>query len=187
MKNILLEACSLSRMDVHQGVGGTYTIRKSTLGYAGLNAIGRGTLLVEDSTLHGGSLISFRSDYGSTWDGDVVVRNCRWVPGAGNVPARPVLFGMSNDGMHDFGYPCFMPRTIKIDGLTIDDSKHSKDYQGVFVFGDPIGSAKTARPFPYALTQSVQIQNVKTASGRPLGRSANPEIEQAITWTVNNE
>jgi hypothetical protein len=71
--------------------------------------------------------------------------------------------------------------------LTIDDSKHSKDYQGVFVFGDPIGSAKTARPFPYALTQSVQIQNVKTASGRPLGRSANPEIEQAITWTVNNE
>ena len=187
MKNILLEACSLSRMDVHQGVGGTYTIRKSTLGYAGLNAIGRGTLLVEDSTLHGGSLISFRSDYGSTWDGDVVVRNCRWVPGAGNVPARPVLFGMSNDGMHDFGYPCFMPRTIKIDGLTIDDGKHSKDYQGVFVFGDPIGSAKTARPFPYALTQSVQIQNVKTASGRPLGRSANPEIEQAITWTVNNE
>jgi hypothetical protein len=93
---------------------------------------------------------------------------------------------MSNDGMHDFGYPCSMPRTIKIDGLAIDDSRHGEKYQGVFVFGDPIGSAKTARPFPYVLTQSVQIQNVKTASGRPLGRSINPEVEQAIAWTTDD-
>ncbi len=184
MKNILLDGCVLSRMDVHQGVAGEYTIRKCTLGYAGLNAIGRGKLVVEDSTLHGGSLISFRSDYGSTWEGDVVIRNCRWIPNAGAIPARPVLFGMSNDGTHDFGYACFMPRTIKIDGLIIDDARHPEKYQGVFVFGDPIGSAKAARPFPYALTESVQVQGVQTASGLPLGRTTNSEVERAVAWTM---
>ncbi|MDH7571838.1 MAG: hypothetical protein QHJ73_19835, partial [Armatimonadota bacterium] len=71
-KNILLEDCVLSRMDTHQGVSGTYTIRRCTLGHAGLNAIGRGTLTVEDSTLYGGSFINLRGDYGSTWEGDVV-------------------------------------------------------------------------------------------------------------------
>ena len=39
MKNILLEDCALSRMDVHQGVSGSYVIRRCTLGYAGLNAV----------------------------------------------------------------------------------------------------------------------------------------------------
>jgi len=66
-KNILLENCTLSRMDTHQGVSGSYTICNCTLGHAGLNAIGRGTLTVENSTLKGRALISLRGDYGSTW------------------------------------------------------------------------------------------------------------------------
>ncbi len=184
MKNILLDGCALSRMDVHQGVAGEYTIRNCILGYAGLNAIGRGKLVVENSTLHGGNLISFRSDYGSTWDGDVVVRNCRWIPNAGAVQSRPILFGMSNDGTHDFGYTCYMPRTITIDGLVIDDARLPENYQGVFVFGDPIGAAKTSRPFPYVLTERVLVRGVQTASGRPLGRSTNPEVERAVAWTM---
>ena len=53
-KNILLEDCTLNRMDTHMGVSGTYVIRRCTLGHAGLNAIGRGLLTVEDSTLYGG-------------------------------------------------------------------------------------------------------------------------------------
>ena len=125
MKNILIEDCVLSRVDVHMGVSGDYIIRRSTLGHAGLNAIGRGRLIVEDSTLHGGHLVRFRDDYGSTWEGEVLIRNSRWIPPAGK-NFQPVMFGMGNDGLHDFGYPCFMPRLIRIDGLSVDDSKHSK-------------------------------------------------------------
>jgi hypothetical protein len=119
-KNILLEDCTLSRMDTHQGVSGTYTIRRCTLGHAGLNAIGRGVLAIEDSTLNGRALLSLRSDYGSTWEGIVVIRNCRWVPGCGK-PVQPYLLNINNDGQHDFGYACYMPREITIDGLEIDD------------------------------------------------------------------
>lgn len=62
--NILLEDCTLSRMDTHMGVSGRYTIRGCTLGHMGLNnAIGRGLLTVEDSTLYGeaGGVILKRS------------------------------------------------------------------------------------------------------------------------------
>ncbi len=179
MKNILLEDCVLSRMDVHQGVSGSYIIRRCTLGHAGLNAVGRGHLVVESSTLYGGNLISFRSDYGSPWDGDVEVRDCRWIPNAGG-SARPVLFGMHNDGTHDFGYPCSMPHEIRIDGLYVDDAKHPADYEGLTVFTDPLGGLKKERPFPYALTKTVTLRGLATATGKPTRVCSNPEVASAI-------
>ena len=165
-KNILLENCVLSRMDTHQGVSGTYTIRGTTLGHVGLNAIGRGTLLIEDSTLNGRAFISLRSDYGSTWEGPVIIRNSRWIPGCG-APIQPYLLSANNRGEHDFGYPCFMPNEITIDGLFIDDSQHPKDYRGVYLFNDVDGRAPAtaSRPFPYRLTEQVTIRRLTTASG----------------------
>ena len=180
-KNILLENCTLSRMDTHQGVSGTYTIRGCTLGHAGLNAIGRGVLLVENSTLNGRSLISLRGDYGSTWEGTVIIRDSRWTPGCG-AAVQPHLLNATNDGQHDFGYPCFMPREITIDGLVIDDRHHPKDYQGPYLFSDPNGpaAATAERPFPYQLTERVTIRNVTTASGRKLRTSPDAEFARQV-------
>jgi hypothetical protein len=183
MKNILLEDCVLSRMDVHQGVSGSYIIRRSTLGYAGLNAVGRGRLVVEESTLNGPHLITFRSDYGSPWDGEVLIRDCRWIPNAG-APSSPVLFGMNNDGTHDFGYPCSMPREIRIDGLFIDDTNHPKDYRGVAFFADPLGGSHENRPHPYAVTKTLSVRGLKTASGKPPRVSSNPELAKTIALVV---
>lgn len=178
-KNILLEDCVLNRMDAHMGVSGGYTIRGCTLGYAGLNAIGRGRLLVEDSTLHGGSLISLRSDYGSTWEGEIVVRDCRWIPAAGRM-TTPYLISLRNDGQHDFGYPCFMPRHVTIEGLQVDDSNHPEDYQGLFLFSDPGFELESECPFPYALTQTVTIRGLTTASGKTPRISPNERVEAKV-------
>jgi len=83
----------------------------------------------------------------------VVIRNCRWIPGCG-AKVQPYLIGATNDGRHDFGYPCFMPREVTVDGLVIDDSQHPDDYQGPYLFTDPngTGSATDERPFAYRLT-----------------------------------
>lgn len=180
-KNILLENCTLSRMDTHQGVSGTYTIRGCTLGHAGLNAVGRGTLIVENSTLNGRSLITLRSDYGSTWEGTVVIRNSRWIPGCG-AAVQPNLLNASNDGQHDFGYPCHMPREIVIDGLVIDDRNAPKDYQGPFLFTDPDGpkALAAAQPFPYRLTEQVTIRNLTTTSGRKARVSPDAEFASRL-------
>lgn len=174
MKDIILEDCELSRMDVHQGVSGSYIIRRTTLGYMGLNAIGRGKLIVEDSTLHGPSLIRFRDDYGSTWDGTVLIRNSRWVP-PGNSSTLSI-FDMSNDGSHDFGYPCSMPSVITIDGLTVEDSKS----KSISFFGNPLGKSADERPFPYRLTERIEIKGLKTASGAQPVVSTNPDLLEAV-------
>jgi hypothetical protein len=176
-KNILLEDCVLSRMDVHMGVSGTYVIRRSTLGYMGLNAIGRGRLLVEDSTLHGSSLVNFRHDYGSTWEGEVVIRNSRWILHGGSRSPR-FLFHTRNDGRHDFGYPCFMPGIISIDGLSIDDSKHAGP---LYFFADPGGGDPARAPFPYALTETLTVRKLSTARGEKPGLSSNAFLREGIS------
>lgn len=180
-KNLLLEDCTLSRMDTHQGVSGTYTIRGCTLGHAGLNAIGRGLLTVENSTLNGRTFLNLRRDYGSTWEGAVVIRDCRWLPGCG-APTQPYLLNVSNDGQHDFGYPCFMPREITVDGLVIDDRHTPQGYQGPYLFMDPDGaqSASAARPFPYRLTEQVTLRRVTVASGHSFRTSPNAGLTARV-------
>ncbi|MBN1584662.1 MAG: hypothetical protein JXA89_28400 [Anaerolineae bacterium] len=182
-KNILLEDCVLSRMDTHMGVSGTYAIRRCTLGWMGLNAIGRGTLRVEDSTLYGNALVSFRQDYGSTWEGDLVIRNCRWIPACGE-RCVPHMINVRNDGMHDFGYPCSMPREVTIDGLFVDDSNHPEDYQGIYFFADPDDvhdgvkniTPTVERPFPYEVCKKVRVRGLTTASGKKPRLSPNERI-----------
>ncbi len=176
MKDFLVEDCTLSRVDVHQGVSGSYIIRRSTIGHAGINAIGRGRLIVEDSTLHGRHLVYLRQDYGSTWDGEVLIKNSRWIPPGGNA----VMFGMNNDGRHDFGYPCSMPRVIRIDGLEIDDSKQPENHRGIVFFSDPLGASGKERPFPYRLTKRLEVRGLRTASGLPPRVCENEEVAEAI-------
>ena len=183
-KNIVLEDCTLSRMDTHMGVSGRYVISRCTLGYKGLNAIGRGVLTVEDSTLYGSSMINFRRDYGSTWEGDVVIRNCRWIP-AGGRTSRPQMIYTRNDGMHDFGYRCFMPRRITIEGLFVDDSNHPEDYQGLYFFSDPDGGKdikQAKRPFPYKRCQTLRVQGLTTASGKRPRVSPSADIEKNVIF-----
>lgn len=187
-KNILLEDCELSRMDTHMGVSGGYTIRRCRLGWMGLNAIGRGPLLVEDCELFGRTLLNFRGDYGSTWQGDVTVRNCRWTPACGDV-TWPTLLSTVNDGMHDFGYPCSMPHHVTIDGLVIDDRNHPENYTGPYILKDPDAgyegdTADADRPFPYQSTQSVTIRNVEIVSGKPLQVSENAKLGEVVKVTA---
>ncbi len=186
-KNILLEDCTLSRMDTHMGVSGTYTIRRCQLGHMGLNAIGRGLLTVEDSTLYKHALICFRSDYGSTWEGDIIIRNSQWIPACGDM-IWPCMFDVCNDGRHDFGYACFMPREITIDGLFVDDSNHPEDYEGLYFFPDPNriegGENGTPpameRPFPFTPCRRISVRGLTTASGRKPRVSPNDELAQGI-------
>ncbi|MCA1809502.1 MAG: hypothetical protein LC725_08655 [Lentisphaerae bacterium] len=181
--NILLEDCILSRMDTHMGVSGGYTIRRCTLGYMGINAIGRGLLTVEGSTLYGESLIKFRPDYGSHWDGDVVVRNSRWIP-AGGQKCQPYMFNVQNNGMHDFGHACAMPRNISIADLFIDDRNHPEDYKGPYLCTDPWQAPSLSEgldlsikpPFPYSPCRTISISDLKTASGAQPLLSPNSEL-----------
>jgi hypothetical protein len=187
-KNLLLERCELSRFDAHQGVAGA-TIRDSILGHMGINAIGSGTFLVENTTVYGRSFINLRNDYGSTWQGEFSIRNCTFVPACGR-PVSASLFSGSNDGQHDFGYTCYMPERITIDGLQIDDSQHPENYQGPTLFADfnpRFTDATYVEKYPYVRTREVVLNNVSTASGKPLRISMNPFMFKDVVVLYKDE
>ncbi len=173
-KNLVLDNCTFSRFDAHMGVANA-TIRNSILGHQGINAIGSGTFIVENSTINGRSLINLRSDYGSTWQGEFIIRNCVFVP-AGGKSTTASLIGGSNSGQHDFGYTCYMPEKITIENLRIDDSNHPEDYRGPAIFAN-FNSKMTddtyQEKFPYVRTRIVNLKNVTTASGKSLRISDN--------------
>jgi hypothetical protein len=174
-KNLVLDNCTFSRFDAHMGVANA-TIRNSTLGHMGINAIGTGTFTVENSTIRGRTLINLRSDYGSTWQGEFVIRNCIFVP-AGGRPVSASLIGGYNSGQHDFGYTCYMPERVTIENLKIDDSNHPVNYQGPAIFSN-FNSKMTGdtyvEEFPYVITKEVILKNVTTTSGKDLILSNNP-------------
>ena len=173
-KNLVYNNCTLSRFDAHKGVANA-TIRNSTLGHMGINAIGHGTLTVENTTVHGRSFINLRSDYGSTWRGEFVIRNCKFVPEDGRPTSAAIINGY-NSGKHDFGYPCYMPERITIENLHIDDSNHPEDYKGPAIFSDfnpEMTDDSYKEEFPYVITRKVILKNVTTASGKPLRISDN--------------
>jgi hypothetical protein len=173
-KNLVYDNCTFSRFDAHMGVANA-TIRNSTLGHMGINAIGTGTFTVENSTIRGRNLVNLRRDYGSTWQGKFVIRNCTFVPAGGRTTSASLISG-SYSGQHDFGYTCYMPEQITIENLKIDDSNHPEDYQGPAIFANfnpKMTDESYVEKFPYVKTKEVILKNVSTASGKELRLSDN--------------
>ena len=173
-KNLLYDSCIFSRFDAHMGVANA-TIRNSTLGHQGINAIGTGIFTIENSTVRGRNLVNLRSDYGSTWQGELIVRNSVFVPSGGK-PVSASLIGGSNSGRHDFGYTCYMPERITIEGLHIDDTNHPAEYNGPAIFADfnpQMIDDSYRQQFPYITSKKIILKNVQIASGKTLRLSDN--------------
>ncbi len=134
-KNILLKDCYMNRFDAHQGFWNT-SIIDCTLGHS-INITGGGKLYCENVTKTvTGYFLAIRGDYGGSFEGDVVLKNCRLdgvcdydsVRGGTydaekKVPEAFILSpgGSSNHELFynwDFGYELYLPKTITIDGFT---------------------------------------------------------------------
>ena len=173
-KNLVYDDCTFSRFDAHMGVANA-TIRNSTLGHQGINAIGSGTFTVENSTIHSRNLINLRSDYGSTWQGEIIIRDCTFIP-AGVRTGGGSVIGGSNKGQHDFGYTCYMPERITIENLHIDDSGYPENFRGITLFANfnpQMKDESYVEKFPYIRTKEVVLENITTVSGKPLRVSDN--------------
>ena len=155
-RDILLEDCDFSRFDVHTGAYNC-TLRRCRLGHQQLCAIGSGTFRVEDTEVWAHSFLHLRTDYGSLWRGDVIIRNCTWHP----TDEKKCIISASNDGTHYFGYECFLPTHIDIDGFTVAASAAGDE--PLFVFNDYVGAEDISpeeRPFLPVPTESVRLRNV---------------------------
>lgn len=167
-KNLTYDGCAFSRFDAHQGVRNA-TIKNSVLGHHGIKLIGMGTALIENTTVISGSFIDLREDYGSTWNGDLIIRNCKFYPtGIENNIVKAV-----NTEDHDFGYTCYMPQNIEIDGFFI----HSVGFNFVFsmVNSNHLTNFYEAE-YPVVAPDKITVRNFSDLSTSTLFISSNMAI-----------
>ena len=172
-KNLVYDGCVLSRFDAHCGVANA-TIKDSILGYCGANIIGYGTLLVEDTYFLSGRMFWLRMDYGGTWEGDVIIRNCKYYS---NNNGDLYLFGGGVIDTHNYGYDCYAPINVIVDGLRVPTQEQ------IFVLGNlnPNHLGIDHVPsYPYYPTKTVTVKGLHTTSKKDLILSSN----MALFWTT---
>lgn len=176
-KNFVYDGCVLSRFDAHKGVANA-TIKDSVIGHAGASIIGYGTFLIENSTFFSNKMVNLRSDYGSSWEGDIIIRNCT-ISSPSNSDVS-VITG-SNKGNHDFGYVCYMPTNLIIEGLTVDNAKN------VYVFANlnsNCNSSSYTPEYPYVVTKKVTLKNFDSLPSREIKLSPNKYLFANTEFTV---
>ena len=123
-KNLTYEDSVLSRFDAHAGVYNAKIINSTV---AAFRILGGGEIRIENSDIYSNLLISIREDYGSTWHGDIVIKNVT----LHNTKDASLIYGYWYN--HDFGYPTYMPENIIIDNFSITNGEEVNLFTEKFV------------------------------------------------------
>ena len=165
-RDLLFDDVVFSRFDAHMGVTNC-TIRNSRLGWQCLNAIGFGTFRIENTEAYGHAFVNLRGDYGCTFKGRFEIQNCVWHPAGGG----RTVFSAHNDGTHDFGYPCYLPEEVEIDGFTV--AEDGEDPGPLWIFNDWAGNPAGGVKYPMIEPRRVFVANIRGAG--ETGLCQNPD------------
>ena len=164
-KNLVYDGCAFSRFDAHQGVLNA-TVKNSVLGHHGIKLIGSGTALIENTTVMAQDFVDLREDYGSTWNGELIIRNCKFYPTGVSMH----IINANNSETHDFGYTCHLPQRIEIDGLFV----YRPGFNYLFNKVNP--NHKDSVPFPVVTPQEIIVKDFDCVLGGKLLVSQNKDM-----------
>ena len=168
-KDVIIEKCKLTRIDAHEGVF-NIKIRDCVLGHQSIKLIGGGLCEIQNiDILNSDTIVALRPDYGSSWNGDIIIKNVNLKCKEMNY--TPKIVDFENDGTHDFGYVCYYPKRLIIEDIFIDDTNilTNGSYTGVCVVYN--NSSKTGTldnskyRYPYYFSKYIECKNIKTKSG----------------------
>lgn len=165
-KDITYENCTLNRIDAHCGVY-NLNIQNCTIGCKGITVVGAGNLKISNVTsLCGNGLVELRSDYGSTWNGNIIINDTSLKSTADRLIKFNVTY--DNGKIHDYGYELYLPN-IEINNLDLeDDNTKTEDF---YVFKNDInttGKENGDVTSIYKLPQNIIVNNYSTTSGRKI-------------------
>lgn len=138
-KCFTFQNCKISRFDAHCGFWNTRLINCEIS--KAMCVIGGGELYIENvRRTFGKSFVLLRSDYGATFRGDIVLKNCKLcaregydsaageLPGDRRYDTAHIIAAQVHNGVDkldpsqnyynwDFGYTCYMPQTVYIENF----------------------------------------------------------------------
>jgi hypothetical protein len=135
-KNLVLDNCYVNRFDAHRGFWNA-KITNSTIGHS-INITGGGHLYMENVTkLTGSAYLNIRGDYGGSFEGDIVLKNCHHCAFGGyntnkgqekneNHMKEAYIIAPGGSTSYelfynwDFGYDLFLPTEITVENFTTD-------------------------------------------------------------------
>ena len=162
-KNIEYHDCILSRLDAHAGV--VNVVIKNTL-IRDIYLTGGGTATIEGTTVYNNRFISLRVDYGSIWDGDMLIKDCiQKIQNKADTTKVSIIHGEHYNW--EFGFNSIMPRNVVIDNYITDRPEHPNFY--IFDYGATSASMEdtmldgsnnpTPNVNPLTVTEKVTIKN----------------------------
>ena len=123
-KNIRIVDSKINRMDAHRGVQ-NLQITNSTIGVRGLRLIGSGYFYGDNITFDkSNNIIELRGDYGSTWDGDILLQNSYYNYPQNRTTSNLVYSG--NNGINYYGYYSVFPN-LYFNNLNININNQSNN------------------------------------------------------------
>ena len=155
-KNITYEHCELTRFDAHEGVWNG-KIKDSKI--SSVEIIGGGDMVIENTVFvpFFPTLVMLRSDYGSTWRGNLIIRNCHAID-----DDRPLeTLVRATHLNHYFGYTCYMPN-VYVENITVRNPK--KELEVIKIYNTngenvslPTLSDGTENKNPYVPPKEVRV------------------------------
>lgn len=163
VKNLEFVGCSLSRFDAHEGFWNA-KLDRCVFGQS-INVIGGGKLEILNTVREAGSyFIRLRGDYGATFNGDIIIKNCKHL-------GYKTYRGTPTDRRHengmlliysgfphstpealnwDFGYTCYMPQNLYIENLELPFPEVTYVY-------NPLANVCFAKDIPHGYVKAKQI------------------------------
>ena len=119
-KNVTYDGCVLNRIDAHEGIY-NLTVKNTRIGRWAMTLIGYGKLNLDHVAVYNNNhFISFRTDYGSLWNGTVNIKDC-WIHPGNNDTVTLITFKISYDDngyVHNFGYDLSLPK-VNVNGFKV--------------------------------------------------------------------
>lgn len=193
-KNLKVLNSRINRIDSHMGAY-NITIKDSTLGYLGIVVIGYGTLDIERVTSYADFFVYLRRDFGSYWNGDIVIKDCTWKIEADNY--RPWLIFANYKPNTEYNYDTIeedgetyyatLPANVTIDGFVWDASRVTNSLlnstYGFQVYSNPIWDLnftvsdatlanRAVYRYPLRITNHVHLDNVTIVRNEELAKEA---------------
>ncbi len=176
-KNMIYDGCQLTRYDAHSGVWGGKIINSEV---GSIRLTGGGEMLIENSKIYYWNHISpiqLREDYGVTWRGDIIIRNCELVKIRPELDLKSLIVMQSANW--NFGYKTYFPNIL------IDNLKYENGVKELDLLLDFEQKANSSGFFYRSVRdENLAIPDAICADGKP---NANPYTPPKFIKVINNE